>query len=135
MTTAALMHPPLRRNADFRRLLLGLAASQAGDWLYNVALAAIVWQRTGSAAWVGATTAARVVPIVLLGPIGGMIADRFDRRRSMIVSDVVRAGLMLALAAVVVLQAPIVLVPLLAAAATAAGSAFPTCASAVVRVL
>jgi hypothetical protein len=34
-----------------------------------------------SALWAGVTTAARVVPIVALGPVGGAVADRFDRRR------------------------------------------------------
>ena len=77
---------------SFRRLLVALAVSQAGDWLYNVALLAFVYERTHSAGWLAATTAARVVPIVVLGPLGGVIADRFDRRRVMVASDVVRAA-------------------------------------------
>ena len=59
------------RHRDFRRLLAGLGVSQIGDWLYNLALVALVFERTHSAAWVGATTAARVVPFVVLGPLGG----------------------------------------------------------------
>ncbi|MDQ1701810.1 MAG: hypothetical protein QOF57_1062, partial [Frankiaceae bacterium] len=86
----------------FRRLLLGLGVSQAGDWLYNVALLAFVFDRTHSSAWLSATTAARVLPIVVLGPLGGVLADRFDRRRLMISSDLVRAACMLALAAIAV---------------------------------
>ena len=56
--------------------------SSCGDWLYNVALLALVYERTGSATWVSLTTAARVVPVVALGPLGGVLADRYDRRRA-----------------------------------------------------
>ena len=63
----------------FRSLLAGLAVSQVGDWLYNLALVTMVYQRTGSAMWAGVATAARVVPIVVLGPLGGVVADRFGR--------------------------------------------------------
>jgi predicted MFS family arabinose efflux permease len=115
---------PLRRRS-FRRLAAALAASQIGDWLYNVALAMLVVERTGSTTWIALTTAARVLPIVALGPLGGVVADRFDRRRVMIATDVVRAGVMLALWIVAVAALPIALVPLLAALATAAGSAYP----------
>jgi predicted MFS family arabinose efflux permease len=115
---------PLRRRR-FRRLAAALAASQIGDWLYNVALAMLVVERTGSTTWIALTTAARVLPIVALGPLGGVVADRFDRRRVMIVSDVVRAAVMLALWIAAIAALPIALVPLLAALATAAGSAYP----------
>jgi hypothetical protein len=46
------------RQRKFRRLLAALAVSQLGDWLYNVALLALVYDRTHSATWVSATTAA-----------------------------------------------------------------------------
>jgi len=118
------------RHGTFRRLLLGLAVSQAGDWLYNVALLAFVYERTHSAGWLAATTAARVLPIVVLGPLGGVIADRYDRRRVMIASDVVRAGLMLALAVVALAGLPVVLAPVLAGLATAAAAPYPPCAAA-----
>jgi predicted MFS family arabinose efflux permease len=114
----------------FRRLVVGLAASQIGDWLYNVALLAYVYDRTHSAAWLGVTTAARVLPIVVLGPLGGVLADRYDRRRLMISADLVRAGLMLILLACAATGSPIVFAPVLAALATAAGSPYPACAAA-----
>ena len=60
-----------RRYPRFRRLLASLAVSQAGDWLYNLALLAFVYERTHSSAWLGLTTAARVLPIVVCGPLGG----------------------------------------------------------------
>ena len=70
-----------RRYPRFRRLLASLAVSLAGDWLYNLALLAFVYERTHSSAWLGITTAARVLPIVVCGPLGGVVADRYDRRR------------------------------------------------------
>lgn len=122
--TAALQHP------RFRRLLAALAVSQAGDWLYNLALLAVVFERTHSATWVAITTAARVAPILVGGPLGGVLADRFDRRRLMVVCDAARAVCMLALAAVAAFGLPVVLAPALAALATAAGSPYPSCVAA-----
>jgi MFS family permease len=123
---------PVMRQQSFRRLLAALAVSQLGDWLYNVALLALVYDRTHSATWVSLTTAARVVPIVVLGPIGGLLADKFDRRLIMIGSDAVRAATMVGLAAVAAWQLPVVLAPALAALATAAASPHPACAAATI---
>src|SRR4051794_41257391 len=100
---AALLNPAqpfliALRQRDLCRLFAGLVVSQAGDWLYNLALLAFVYERTGSTAWVGITTAARILPEVVLGPIGGVLADRHDRRALMIGSDVLRAASMAALA-------------------------------------
>jgi predicted MFS family arabinose efflux permease len=122
---AALRHPA------FRALLGGLAVSQIGDWLYNLALVTLVYSRTHSALWAGVTTAARVVPIVAMGPLGGVIADRFDRRRLMIACDLIRLALMLMLAATAVIHLPILLAPVIAAAATVASSPYLACAAAV----
>src|ERR1700742_650617 len=119
---AALRYPA------FRKLLGGLAVSQIGDWLYNLALVTLVYSRTHSALWAGVTTAARVVPIVALGPLGGVIADRFDRRRVMIACDLIRLALMLLLA---LAPLPILLAPAIAAAATVASSPYLACTSAV----
>jgi MFS family permease len=119
-----------RHNSRFRRLLAGLAVSQAGDWLYNLALLAFVYERTHSSAWIGLTTAARVLPIVVCGPLGGVVADRYDRRKVMLASDAIRMALMLALAVVAVAGLPVVLAPVIAALATAAASAYPPCVAA-----
>jgi predicted MFS family arabinose efflux permease len=119
------LHEPL-----FRRLLAALAISQTGNWLYNVALLAVVYERTHSATWVAVTTAARVVPIVVCGPFGGVVADRCDRRRVMIASDTIQAGAMLVLAGVAAAGWPIVLAPVLAGLATVAASPYPSCVAA-----
>jgi MFS family permease len=114
-----------RSNPRFRRLLAGLAVSQAGDWLYNLALLAFVYERTHSSVWVGLTTAARVLPIVICGPLGGVVADRYDRRMVMLASDAIRMALMLALALVAAAGLPVILAPVIAALATAASSPYP----------
>jgi MFS family permease len=108
------------RHPRFARLLAALALSQAGDWLYNLALLAYVNQETHSATWLGLTTAARVAPIVVAGPLGGVLADRVDRRTLMIATDVARAVLMGLLALVAIAGLPVVLAPVLAALATLA---------------
>jgi MFS family permease len=113
-----------RRYPRFRRLLASLAVSQAGDWLYNLALLAFVYERTHSSAWLGITTAARVLPIVVCGPLGGVLADRYDRRRLMLASDGIRVVLMLALALVAAAGLPVLLAPIVAALSTAASSAY-----------
>src|SRR4029077_15901922 len=97
-----------RHNPRFRRLLAGLAVSQAGDWLYNLALLAFVYERTHSSVWVAITTAARVLPILICGPFGGVIAGRYDRRKVMLGSDAIRMALMLALALVAIAGLPVV---------------------------
>jgi predicted MFS family arabinose efflux permease len=116
---------------NVRLLLTGLAASQAGDWLYNLALLALVYGRTHSSVWVGLTTAARILPEVGLGPLGGILADRVDRRQLMIGSDVIRAATMAALALVAIAHAPIIFAPVLAALCTGAGAAYAPCVLAV----
>ncbi len=121
-TTTCTPRRRLPGGRPFHLLLLGLATSALGDWLYNVALLALVFGRTGSATWVALTTAARVAPIVVLGPLGGIMADRVDRRRLMIGADAVRIVLMVALAIVAAAGLPILLAPVLAAAATAAST-------------
>jgi MFS family permease len=120
-----------RQYPRFGRLLAALAASQLGDWLYNLALLAYVEQRTHSTTWLGLTTAARIAPMVIGGPLGGLLADRLDRRVTMIASDVIRAALMGALVLTALATLPIILVPLLAAATTTAGVAYPSTVAAV----
>lgn len=108
---------------DARALIAASAASQLGDWLYNAALLGYVYGATGSAAWVGAATICRLLPYVLLGPVGGVVADRYDRRTILLTGDVLRCLHMLALAAVVATEGPVVLVIALTALASAAGTA------------
>lgn len=69
--------------------------------MYFVALVVFLIESTGSASWIAAAAVARLLAYAVFGTIGGVIADRYDRRRLMIVLDLVRAGLMMILAGVV----------------------------------
>ena len=75
---------------DARSLIGASAASQLGDWLYNAALLGYVYERDRLGGWVGAATICRLLPYVLLGPIGGTVADRYDRRTVLLVGDLLR---------------------------------------------
>ena len=83
----------LRRNPEFRRLFVAHATSRAGDAFNTVALVVLVFQLTGSGLGVAATVVFEVVPIIVLGPVAGLLADRFPRRRLMIIADLARAAL------------------------------------------
>src|SRR5215813_4966485 len=85
----------LRRNRSFRQLWLGQVVSQMGDWFDTIALYTIILQLTGSGRDVGLLLVARFVPSFFFGPISGVIADRFSRQRIMIVSDILRAFVVL----------------------------------------
>ena len=112
------------RHRDYRFLLAASSVSQTGDWLYNVALLVWVYDATHSATWVAVVTVARLVPYVVVGPFGGVVADAYDRRTVLIVSDLVRAGLMFGLAAVTNVEGPVGIAALLACVTTAAGTAY-----------
>ena len=79
------------------------AVSQLGDWLYNAALLGYVYSATGSAGWVGAATgnSAGSSPMRCSVPVGGAVADRYDRRTVLLVGDVLRCLQMVVLAVVV----------------------------------
>lgn len=66
---------------NYRLYFWGYSISVAGTWMQTLALAFLVLRLTGSGADLGVTTAARYLPLVLLGPFGGLIADRYDKRR------------------------------------------------------
>lgn len=85
----------LRRNRDFRLLWLGQVISQLGDWFDTIALFTLVLRLTGSGRAVGLVLVARFLPSVVLGPLSGVVADRFNRRHIMIASDACRAVVVL----------------------------------------
>jgi MFS family permease len=74
---------PLRpfRHRAFATVWTGSFISNVGTWMETVAVGVYVTQTTGRAAWTGTVAALTYVPTVILGPIGGALADRFDRRR------------------------------------------------------
>ncbi len=79
---------PLRRSREFRRLWAGNAVSLLGSMLTTVAIPYQVFQLTGSTLAVGLLGIAALVPLLTVSLLGGAIADAFDRRFLLIVSDV-----------------------------------------------
>jgi MFS family permease len=106
-----------------RALIGAFAASQIGNWLYTAALLGYVYSATRSVGWVGAATICRLLPLALLGPFGGAVADRYPRRTVLLAGNVVRLLVMAALAATVASAGPVVLVIGLTTLASAAGCA------------
>jgi MFS family permease len=86
----------LLRNARFLRLWIGQGISFVGDAVSMVALVVLVVQITGSASAVGGALVARLLPTIL-SPLAGVLADRVDRRRVLVASDLARAVLVLGL--------------------------------------
>jgi predicted MFS family arabinose efflux permease len=81
----------LRRNRDFRSLFLASVISLGGDWFLWVAVNALIFESTGLALYVGLAILAQEFAFFIGSPIGGVLADRLDRRKLMIVCDLVRA--------------------------------------------
>lgn len=80
----------LRRNPNFRYLWLGSVVSQLGDWFNVIAAAEIISRVTDSGAALSFLFVSRFLPLFLLSPVAGVLADRFDRRRILILSDLLR---------------------------------------------
>jgi predicted MFS family arabinose efflux permease len=87
----------LRLNPDFRRLYVARLVSFAGDWFLMVPLLGLVYESTNSPLAASAVLAAHALPAALLAPVTGIVSDRVDRKVILVVSDVVRALLALAL--------------------------------------
>lgn len=96
-----------RRSPALARLLAGEFVSGIGDWLYLIAILVVVYAESDSPVLLGIVGAARILPYVLLSVPAGIVADRFDRRMVLLVTDVARGILMLALAAAVTVDAHI----------------------------
>jgi MFS family permease len=95
--------PALRHNRNYRWIWIGQTVSLLGDEVLDTAI--VLW--LGIAATNGLTSgppaaagalAARIAPVLVFGMIGGVYADRWDRRRTMLITDAIRAGLVFGLA-------------------------------------
>jgi MFS family permease len=87
----------LRANANFRRLWLAQLISEIGDWFYSLAIYDFLLQTTNSGKAVGWAIIIQTLPWFLMTPLAGHIADRFSRRRLMVLADIVRAFIVLGL--------------------------------------
>ncbi|MEQ3552345.1 MFS transporter [Pseudonocardia nematodicida] len=115
------------RSPDFRALFAAEALSTAGDQVARVALSILVLERTGSVAWSATFYALTFLPALFGALLLGHLADRFPRRAVMVVTDLLRAGLVVLMALpglpLPLLSALLVLVVLIRGPNTAARSA------------
>ncbi|PRZ44195.1 putative MFS family arabinose efflux permease [Antricoccus suffuscus] len=72
------------RNPNYRLYFSGQAVSMIGTWMQRVAQSWLVLQLTGSGTALGVVVAMQTLPVLLLGPYGGVVADRLDKRKLMI---------------------------------------------------
>lgn len=88
MTTLARQTFSSLSNTNFRRYFTGQAVSMVGSWMQIVAQAWLVLQLTGSGTALGMVTSIQTVPVLLLGTYGGVIADRLDKRKLLMLLQV-----------------------------------------------
>src|SRR3954454_20131432 len=81
----------LRSRRDLRLLLSAGLVSLSGDWVLGVGLAYSVYALTGSTLASAATLLSSFVPQVLIGSVAGVFVDRWDRKRTMVVSNLLLA--------------------------------------------
>jgi MFS family permease len=81
----------LRLNRNYRYAWMGQVVSEVGDHFNNIAVFALAMEITHSGLVVTGIMLARAVPAVTVGPLAGVLLDRFDRKRVMIASDLARA--------------------------------------------
>ncbi|MBV9594688.1 MAG: MFS transporter [Actinobacteria bacterium] len=82
---------------NYRHYIRGQAVSLIGTWMQSVAQSWLVLQLTGSATAVGLAVALQTLPVLLLGPYGGVVADRMDKRKLMLGLQAMMGVLALAL--------------------------------------
>ncbi|GAA4605481.1 hypothetical protein GCM10023195_19070 [Actinoallomurus liliacearum] len=84
----------------FRRLWIALSLSSFGDWLSILALTALAGSLTKGSAQnyaIGGVLVIKLLPALIFGPLAGAVADRFDRRTTMVIADILRFSLFLSI--------------------------------------
>ncbi len=80
------------RQPNYHRYILGNGASLIGTWMQRIAVAWLTWELTESPTWLGIIAMADFFPVVIMGPLGGVLADRYSRIAVMIWSQVIAAA-------------------------------------------
>src|SRR5437868_3946404 len=93
MSIASLLNSPLialpLRNANFGIYSAGSGVSLIGMWMQRIAIGWLTWQLTKSGLWLGIVAFADFFPVLIIGPIAGAAADRWDRLRVVKVSQTI----------------------------------------------
>ena len=87
----------VRRNPDFRKVYVATLVSLGGDWFALIPLLNLLARETGSGLWGGLVLAADTALVALVSPYAGSVVDRIDRRRVLVVADLISAVLVCAL--------------------------------------
>jgi MFS family permease len=116
------------RHREFALFWTGALVSNVGTWMQNVTVPYVIFQLTRSAGWVGLAAFASLFPSLLLGPLAGSLADRFDRRRMLIWSNVVQGALAFGLWGVWIghWRSPTLLIAIISANGCAFGVTMPS---------
>lgn len=88
------------RQQQFGRLWLAGLISTTGDWLIVTALPFYIYAQTGSPLAVSGLFIVYYAPRILVSPLAGVVVDRLDRKRILVVTDLARVPLLVALLAV-----------------------------------
>ena len=94
------------RHRTFRIVFFGAFASNIGTWMQNVVLGAYTYSTTHSSTFVGVILFAQLGPALVLAPLGGLLADKLDRKRFLIVLSLEQLVFSLGLALVVAAPSP-----------------------------
>ncbi len=105
-------------NPWLARLMAGEFISSIGDWLYMVGMLIVVYDQSDDPLALGLVGAARIAPYVLFSVPAGIVADRFDRRTILLTTDIIRGGLQVVLAILVLNAAPTIWIVAVAMVAT-----------------
>ena len=83
------------QHPGYAKMWLASLSSSSAAWALIVARAAFILDLTGSAAWTGYVTFAAMIPGVIVSPIAGYLADRFDRRTTIVGLQAIQVGMAL----------------------------------------
>ena len=93
MSMADLLKSPLialpLKNANFGLYSAGSAISLVGMWMQRIAIGWLTWELTGSGFWLGVVAFADFFPVILIGPLAGAAADRWDRLKVVMTSQAI----------------------------------------------
>jgi MFS family permease len=77
------------KQPNYCRYIIGNGLSLTGTWMQRIAVGWLTWELTHSPTWLGLVAMADFFPVVLMGPLGGALADRFNRIRVMVAAQIV----------------------------------------------
>jgi MFS transporter, DHA1 family, staphyloferrin A biosynthesis exporter len=103
LTDQASMFEALRHR-DFRWLWGGTFCSTAGQWIQTATLGWVAYDLTGSGTLLCAVLGIRAIPMLLFAPLAGMVADRYNRRRALVISQTIMVVATFMLTTVIALE-------------------------------